>query len=78
MSKIKNGKKTPYLHIIPNSVINVDDIEALPQDINEILAFIDTKDVVLTPNAIVQYLESEIKRNVIKIKLYQEILRRIK
>ena len=56
----------------------MDDVEALPQDINEILAFIDTKDVVLTPNAIVQYLESEIKRNVVKIKLYQEILRRIK
>ncbi len=78
MSKVKNGKKTPYLHVVPNTIINIDNVEALPQDINEILAFIDTKDVVLTPDAIVQYLESEIKRNVIKIKLYQEILRRIK
>lgn len=78
VSKVKNGKKQSYLHVIPNTTIKEDDIEVSTQDITEILTMVSSKHILTNTEDIIKYIESEVHRLVIRLKIYQEILRRIK
>ena len=78
VSKIKTGKKVPYIHIVNPTLIRDEFFEIYNTPLSEVLAYLNTKDLLVDKNSIVEYLEIQMKKAVIQAKMYQEILRRIK
>lgn len=78
VSKIKSGKKVPYIHIAHPVKIKDEYFEAYNTSINEILAYMECKDVIVNKADIVEYLEMQMRKCIIRAKMYQEILKKYK
>ena len=78
ISKLKNGKKIPYIHVVNPTIIKDEFFEVYNTNLTEILAFIECKDVIVNKKDIVEYLEVQLQKSVIRAKMYQEILKRFK
>lgn len=78
ISKLKNGKKIPYIHITNPTIIKDEFFEVYNTSLTETLAFLEGKDVIVNKKDIVEYLEVQMQKCIIKAKMYQEILRRMK
>lgn len=78
ISKLKNGKKVPYIHITNPTLIKDEFFEVYNTNLTEVLAFLDSKDIIVNKKEIIEYLEIQMKKHIIKTKMYQEILRRLK
>lgn len=77
ISKLKNGKKIPYIHVTNPTLIKDEFFEVYNTDLLEVLTYMDSKDVIVNKKDIIDYLEIHMKKSIIKAKMYQEILRRI-
>lgn len=78
ISKLKNGKKIPYIHITNPTLIKDEFFEVYNTHLIETLTFLDSKDLIVNKKDIVEYLEVQMQKCIIRAKMYQEILRRMK
>ena len=78
VSKLKNGKKIPYIHVANPTLIKDEFFEVYNTNLAEVLAYLDCKDLIVNKKDIVEYLEVQMQKAIIKAKMYQEILRRLK
>lgn len=78
VSKIKTGKKVPYIHIAQPSIIKDEFFEIYNTDMNELLLYLSNKKLIVADSDIIEYLTVQMKKAMIRAKMYQEILRRIK
>lgn len=78
VSKLKTGKKVPYIHIVEPVHIKNEFFEVSNTDLNEIIAYIESKSVIVDKHEIIEYIETQLRKAIIKAKVYEEILRRIK
>ena len=78
VSKLKTGKKVPYIHVANPTLIKDEFFEVYNTNLTEVLAYLDCKDLIVNKREIIEYLEVQMQKAVIKAKMYQEILRRLK
>ena len=78
ISKVKNGKKVPYIHITNPTMIKDEFFEVYNTDMTEILSYLDSKDVIVNKKDIIEYLEVQMKKSIVRAKMFQDILRRLK
>lgn len=78
VSKLKTGRKTPYIYIDRPAIIKEEMCDIVNGDLTEIIAFINSKELFVDSSAIISYIESQMRKAVIQAKMYQEILRRLK
>lgn len=78
ISKLKNGKKIPYIHVSNPTLIKDEFFEVYNTNLTEVLAYLECKDIIVNKKDIVEYLDVQLKKLIIKAKMYQEILRRFK
>lgn len=76
ISKLSRGKKVPEVYIPEVSRIVDNDIEAFEQDITDISALIQTKNVLVAQTDLVKYLKAQVQRSVIRAKIYLELLKK--
>jgi hypothetical protein len=78
VSKLAMGKKVPDIHIPePHKVIH-EDIEAYADDIDAVVALIDKRNIIISKEDIIRYLESQIHKSVVRIKMYRELIKKYK
>ena len=77
VSKVRNGKKHPYIHVVRPSTSEYKEFEINNNEINELLAFLDTKDILVNKEIIVNHIEKCLNECLIKAKIYQELLKKI-
>ena len=78
ISKLKTGKKTPYVHVLNPTLIKDEYFEIYYNDLVESLGYLGSKDLIVNKHEIIEYLEVQMKKSIIKAKMYQEILNKIK
>lgn len=78
ISKVKNGKKVPYIHINNPTMIKDEYFEVYNTDMTEVLEYLNSKDLIVNKKEIIEYLEVQMKKSIIKAKMFQEIIRRLK
>lgn len=78
VSKIKTGKKTPNIHIVQPTMIKDEFFEVYNTDMDELLMFLSDKKLIVSDSDIIEYLTVQMKKALVRAKMYQEILRRIK
>ena len=78
ISKLKNGKKIPYVHVTNPTLIKDEFFEVYNTDMLEIITYLDSKDLIVHKKDIIEYLEVQMQKHVIRAKMFQEILRRMK
>lgn len=78
ISKLKTGKKVPYIHVANPTLIKDEYFEVYNTNLTEVLAYLECKDLIVNKKDIVEYLEVQMQKAIIKAKMYQEILRRLK
>lgn len=78
VSKLKNGKKVPYIHVTNPTMIKDEYFEVYNTDLTDILAYISCKDLIVDKKEIIEYITIQMQKSIIRAKMYQEILRRIK
>lgn len=78
VSKLKNGKKVPYIHVTNPTLIKDEYFEVYNTNLTEVVAFLDSKDLIVNKKDIVEFLNIQMQKCIIKAKMYQEILRRFK
>lgn len=78
VSKVKTGKKTPSLKITDYSVLKTDFFEVDNTDLTSILIMINSKDIIINKEEIIEYIESQMKKCIVHAKMYQIILDKIK
>lgn len=78
VSKIKLGKKAPYIHPASPTKIKDEFFEAHNDDITEVLAYMECKPVIVDKTDIIEYLETQMRKCIIQAKVYQEILNKYK
>lgn len=78
ISKVKNGKKVPYIHITNPTMIKDEFFEVYNTDMTEILSYLNSKDVIVNKKDIIEYLEVQMKKSIVRAKMFQDILRRLK
>lgn len=52
--------------------------EVYNTDMNNILSYMDTQNLIVDKTEIIEYIEVQMKKHIIQAKMYQEILRRLK
>ena len=77
ISKVKNGKKVPYIHISNPTMIKDEYFEVYNTDMTDVLNYLNSKDLIVNKKEIIEYLEVQMKKCIIKAKMFQEIIRRI-
>lgn len=77
ISKIKTGKKIPYIHMVNPTLIRDEFFEVYNTPLSEVLGYLNAKDLLVDKNSIVEYIEIQMKKAIIQAKMYQEILKRI-
>lgn len=78
VSKLKNGKKIPYIHVTNPTLIKDEFFEVYNTSLTEVLAYLECKDLFVNKKDIIEYIEVQLKKHIIKAKMYQELLRRLK
>lgn len=78
VSKLKNGKKVPYVHVHNPTLIKDEFFEVYNTDLTEVLAYMDTKDIIVSRTEIIEYIEVQMKKAIIRAKMYQDILKKFK
>jgi hypothetical protein len=76
ISKLKTGKKVPYIHVANPTLIKDEYFEVYNTNLSEITAYLNSKDLIVNKTDIVEYLEVQMQKCIIKAKVYQEILNR--
>ena len=77
ISKVKNGKKVPYIHISNPTMIKDEYFEVYNTDMTDVLNYLYSKDLIVNKKEIIEYLEVQMKKCIIKAKMFQEIIRRM-
>lgn len=78
VSKLKTGKKVPYIHIAEPSLIKDEFFEIYNADMVDILMYLEGKELFVSKQELIEYLTVQMKKSIIQAKMYQNILRRIK
>ena len=78
ISKLRNGKKIPYIHVAQPTLIKDEFFEVYNSNLTEVLAYLECKDLIVNKKDIIEYLEIQMQKSIIKAKMYQEILKRLR
>lgn len=78
ITKLTSGKKALNIRVPEPAKILTDDIEVYEDDVDAIAEFIKQKQVLVTQEAIIKYLNTQISRSVIRIKIYTKLLNKYK
>lgn len=78
VSKLKTGKKIPYIHVVEPSLIKDEFFEIYNSDMVDILMFLESKELLVSKQELIEYLTVQMKKSIVQAKVYQNILRRIK
>ncbi len=78
ITKLTSGKKALNIRVPEPAKVLTDAIEAYEDDINAIVEFIEQRQVLVTNDAIVKYLNAQITRAAIRIKIYTKLLNKYK
>lgn len=78
ITKLTSGKKALNIRVPEPAKVLTDDIEAYEDDIDAIVEFIEQRKVLVTNDAIVKYLNAQITRAAIRIKIYTKLLNKYK
>lgn len=78
VSKLKTGKKVPYIHVVEPSLIKDEFFEIYNADMVDILMFLESKELFVSKQELIEYLTVQMKKSIVQAKVYQNILRRIK
>lgn len=78
VSKLKTGKKVPYIHVVEPSLIKDEFFEIYNADMMDILMFLESKELFVSKQELIEYLTVQMKKSIVQAKMYQNILRRIK
>ena len=76
VSKLRTGKKLPYVHIA--SLGAMQNVLANKTDIEATLAFLMERDLLVTREQIISFLEDKIRVSIVQAKIYQELLNKYK
>ena len=76
VSKIKSGKKNLNIHVSNPTVIKDEFFEVYNSDLIDLIGYLEDKDLIVEKKDIVEYLEVQMKKSIIRAKMFQEILRR--
>ena len=77
ISRLRTGKKTPNIYISKPEHIQTDFFEVYSNNLDEVINFIQDKELIVDKKDIIEYIEVKMKKHLVKAKMYQEILRRI-
>lgn len=77
ISKLKTGRKIPNIHISNPKIIASDMCEVYNTDLEDITKYLSSKELIVNRQELIDYVEIEMKKHIIKAKMYQDILRRI-
>lgn len=78
VSKVKLGKKDLNIHVSNPTLVKDEFFEVYNEDLTDVLRYLNTKEVIINKRDILEYLEVQLKKAIIKAKMFQEILRRFK
>lgn len=78
VSKLKNGKKIPYVHVSNPTFIKDEFFEVYNSDLSELLVHLESKELIVSKVDIKEYLEVKMKKCIIHAKMYQELLNKLK
>lgn len=78
VSKVKTGRKQPSLKITDYSVLKDDFFEVDNNDITSILLSLNSTDVIINRQNIIEYIEAQMKKCIVHAKMYQVILDTLK
>ena len=73
VSKLALGKKVPDIHII-----KTDAVENIKWPVDQVIKFVDSLSVFSTKEASIDYLEKQIQLTVLRLKLYVDMLNKLK
>lgn len=77
ISKVRTGKKVPNIHISNPTIIQSDMFEVYNTDLEDIIKLISDKELIVDKKEMIDFIEIEMKKCIIKAKMYQDILRRL-
>lgn len=78
ISKLTTGKKVPNIKVpIPAKILD-EGFETYETDIDAIINYIDTKKVLVSNTDVVKFLQAQIHRSVVRIKIYAELIKKYK
>lgn len=77
VSKLKNGKKIPYIHIMDTEKLKLTEFTTNTEDINSVLTIINDKNLFATTEDAIAYIETQLKQCIMKAKILQIILNKI-
>lgn len=78
VSKLTTGKKVPYIHIPAPSKIIDEDFEIYEEEIEAIISNITQKKILVNNDDVIKFLQTQINRSVIRVKLYLELMKKYK
>lgn len=76
VSKIKTGKKVPYIHVASPTLIKDEYFEVYNKNLEELEKILDETELIVNRSDIIEYLEVQMRKCLIKAKMYNEILTR--
>lgn len=78
VSKLRTGKKIPYVHVTDIGIMQNAKVAANKTELEAILAFIMERDLLVTREQIVSFLEEKLYMAIIQAKIYQDLLNKYK
>ncbi|MFA6660520.1 MAG: hypothetical protein WCS62_02800 [Bacilli bacterium] len=78
VSKLTSGKKIPYIHIPEPSKIIDEEFEIYEDEVEAIINNISKKKILVSNGDVIKYLQTQINRSVIRIKMYLELIKKYK
>lgn len=76
VSKIKTGKKVPYIHVAKPELIKDEYFEVYSNNLAEIESILNNTEIIVNKSDIIEYLEVQMRKCIIKAKMYNDILNR--
>ena len=76
VSKIKTGKKVPYIHVASPTLIKDEYFDIYSKNLVELEEILNETELIVNRSDIVEYLEVQMRKCLIKAKMYNEILKR--
>lgn len=78
ISKVKTGKKVPNIFIKEPTLIKDEFFEVYNTELNEIINTLSDKNIIVDKKEIIEYLEVQVRKSIIRAKMFQELLNKYK
>ena len=78
VSKLSTGKKELDIHVPEPHKIMSEDFTAYEDDVDAVMAFIEQRKVLVSEEDVVKFLQQQITKSVVRIKIYSELIKKYK